>query len=270
MFKASKGLALGASALVLGALLAGCGGDKKDANTISVGVISGPEEQLMEAAKQEAKQRFNLDVKIVEFTDYVSPNASLSDGSIDANAYQHQPYMDSMNKERGYHLVAAGKTFIYPIGAYSKRHTSIDQLQDGATIGIPNDPSNEARALLVLAKAGLITLKDNSNPTAGLGDITNNPHNFKFQEIDAAQLPRSLDDVDLAVINSNFAQPAGYELKDALLKEGPDSPYVNLIVVRDGDQDKENVKHLVEAFQTDAVANRAEELFHGGAVPGWK
>ncbi|WP_106478295.1 MetQ/NlpA family ABC transporter substrate-binding protein [Phytohalomonas tamaricis] len=263
----------GAAALIAGAgLLAGCG-DKgtEDTNTVKVGTIAGPETELMEVAKQVAKEKYDLNVDIVEFNDYVSPNMALADGSIDANAYQHAPYMESMVKDRGFKFAIAGKTFVYPIGAYSKRFDSVDQLPQGASIALPNDPSNEARSLLLMDKEGLITLKDDQNATATLDDIAENPHDFQFKEIDAAQLPRALDDVDLAFINNTFAQPAGLSLsEDALIKEGPDSPYTNLIVVREGDENKENITHLVEAFQTDAVADKAKELFQEAAVPGWK
>lgn len=263
----------GAAALIVGAgLLAGCGDQGGDeANTVKVGTIAGPETELMEVAKQIAKDKYDLDVDIVEFNDYVSPNMALADGSIDANAFQHKPYMDSMVEDRGFKFAIAGKTFVYPIGAYSKRFDSIDQLPEGASIALPNDPSNEARSLLLMDKQGLIKLNDDQNPTATLDDIVENPHNFQFKEIDAAQLPRALDDVDLAFINNTFAQPAGLSLsEDALIKEGPDSPYTNLIVVREGDEDKEKIRHLVEAFQTDAVADKAQELFQDAAIPGWQ
>ncbi|WP_027350780.1 MetQ/NlpA family ABC transporter substrate-binding protein [Halotalea alkalilenta] len=274
MFDRLKGLsphlALGAGALALSSLLAGCGGGAGDDDSVRVGVIAGPESELMEVAQRIAKERFDLDVQIVEFTDYVSPNAALADGSIDANAYQHAPYLQAMNQDRGYDLVSAGNTFLYPIGAYSRRHDSIEALPEGATIALPNDPSNQARALLMLDQAGLISLVDDQNPEATLDDISDNPHGLQFREVDAAQLPRSLDDVDLAFINNTFAQPAGLTPEDALLREGTDSPYVNLIVVRNGDQELPKIRHLVEAFQTEEVANRAEALFQCGAIPGWQ
>lgn len=266
-----KGMVVTAGMAAVMATLSGCsGGGKEDPNTVSVGVMAGPEEELMDVAKGIAEQKYHLNVKVVEFNDYVQPNASLADGSIDANAYQHKPYLDAMVKDRGYKLVPAGKTFIFPIGAYSSKYKSIQDLPDGAEIAISNDPSNGARALLMLAKAHLITLKDPNDPTASLDDMTSNPHHFDFQELDTAQMPRALSDVDLAFVNNNFAQPAGLKLSDALLKESPDSPYVNLFVVRQGDQDKEKIRHLVEAFQTDAVAEKARELFGDGAIPGWK
>ncbi|MBR2515206.1 MAG: MetQ/NlpA family ABC transporter substrate-binding protein, partial [Halomonas sp.] len=208
-------------------------------------------------------------VEIIEFTDYVTPNAALADGSLDANAYQHEPYLQAMVNDRGYDLAIAGYTFVYPIGAYSEKYDSIDDLPDGAQIALPNDPSNEGRALILMHNKGLITLNDPSNLEATPIDIAENPRNFRFREIEAAQLPRVLPDVDLAFINNTFAQPAGLHLDDALIKEGPESPYVNLIAVRGGDEEREDIRQLVDAYQRDEVIAKAEELFKGGAVPGW-
>ena len=239
-------------------------------DTIKVGTMAGPETDVMQVAKQVAKEKYGLDVEIIEFTDYVTPNAALADGSLDANAYQHEPYMRSMVNDRGYDFAIAGKTFVYPIGAYSAKYDSIDDLPDGATIAVPNDPTNEGRALILMDNLGLITLDDPKNLEATPINITENPHDYSFKEIEAAQMPRVLQDVDMAFINSTFTQPAGLTLDDALIKEGPDSPYVNLIVVRGGDQDREAIQELVKAYQSDAVADKAEALFEGGAVPGWK
>lgn len=256
---------LSAAALSLG-LVTGVA----NADTIKVGTMAGPETDVMQVAKQVAKEKYDLDVEIIEFTDYVTPNAALADGSLDANAYQHEPYMRSMVNDRGYDFAVAGKTFVYPIGAYSAKYDSIDDLPDGATIAVPNDPTNEGRALILLDERGLITLDDPENLEATPIDITENPHDYSFKEIEAAQMPRVLQDVDMAFINSTFTQPAGLTLDDALIKEGPESPYVNLIVVRGGDQDREAIQQLVKAYQSEAVADKAQELFQGGAVAGWK
>ncbi|SFH46771.1 MetQ/NlpA family ABC transporter substrate-binding protein [Modicisalibacter xianhensis] len=262
---------LGAAALLGSALLAGCGGnDDAESSSIKVGTVAGPETEVMQVAKQLAKENYDLDVEIVEFTDYVSPNAALADGSLDANAYQHEPYMRSMVEDRGYDFAIAGRTFVYPIGAYSEKYDSIDALPDGATIALPNDPSNEGRALILMHNEGLIELKDPTNLEATPIDIAKNPHNFEFREIEAAQLPRVLPDVDMAFINNTFAQPAGLSLDDALIREGPESPYVNLIVVREGDEDREAIQQLVDAYQSEEVAAKAQELFKGAAVPGWE
>ncbi|MCM2130444.1 MetQ/NlpA family ABC transporter substrate-binding protein [Larsenimonas sp. GH3-8] len=260
------------AAVTLGTMtLAGCGGDTaSDDNVVKVGTMAGPETSVMEAAKKVAKEKYDLDVQIVEFTDYNSPNAALADGSLDANAYQHKPYLENMVNDRGYDFAIAGNTFVYPIGAYSKKYSDINDIPEGATVALPNDPSNEGRTLILMDKEGLLTLKDNTNLNATPMDIEKNPHDYQFREIDAAQLPRTLDDVDMAFINSTYSQPAGLPLSSALIREGADSPYVNLIVVRKGDENSEKIKHLVEAYQTDTVVEKAKELFQGGAVAGWK
>ncbi|WP_227368129.1 MetQ/NlpA family ABC transporter substrate-binding protein [Halomonas sp. M20] len=261
---------LGAT-LLSATLLAGCGGsDEGDSNSIKVGTVAGPETEVMQVAKRLAKEQHDLEVEIVEFTDYVSPNAALADGSLDANAFQHEPYMQSMVDDRGYDFAIAGRTFVYPIGAYSEKYDSIEDLPDGATIALPNDPSNEGRSLILMHNEGLLELEDVSNLEATPIDIAKNPHNFEFREIEAAQLPRVLPDVDMAFINNTFAQPAGLSLDDALIKEGPESPYVNLIVVRGGDEEREAIQQLVEAYQSEEVKEKAKELFDGAAVPGWE
>ncbi|MDR5898810.1 MetQ/NlpA family ABC transporter substrate-binding protein [Halomonas vilamensis] len=240
-----------------------------DSHSIKVGTVAGPETDVMQVAAGIAEREYGLNVEIIEFTDYVTPNAALADGSLDANAYQHEPYMQAMVNDRGYDFAVAGYTFVYPIGAYSEKFERIDELPEGAQIALPNDPSNEGRALILMHNHGLITLNDPENLEATPIDIADNPHNFRFREIDAAQLPRVLPDVDMAFINNTFAQPAGLSLDNALIKEGPESPYVNLIVVRGGDQDREAIRQLVDAYQSEAVIEKAEELFDGAAVPGW-
>ncbi len=188
----------------------------------------------MEAAKKVAAQKYHLTVEIVPFTDYNMPNEALSDGSIDANMFQHQPYLDAAIKAKGYKIVAVAKTFVYPMGVYSKKITKLAALKPGAVVAIPNDPSNGARALLILQKAGLITLKPSAGATATIADISRNPKKLRFKEIDAAQLPRTLPDVDLAAINTNYAMIAGLiPSRDALFMKAQ-SPYANLIVVLKG------------------------------------
>ncbi|KPQ22024.1 MetQ/NlpA family ABC transporter substrate-binding protein [Halomonas sp. HL-93] len=240
------------------------------AASIKMGTVAGPETEVMEVAARIAKEEYNLDVEIIEFTDYVTPNAALDDGSLDANAYQHEPYMQSMVNDRGYDFAIAGYTFVYPIGAYSEKYDSIEELPEGAQIALPNDPSNEGRALILMHNEGLITLNDPENLEATPIDIAENPNDYRFREIEAAQLPRVLPDVDMAFINNTFAQPAGLSLDDALIKEGPESPYVNLIAVRGGDEDRKEIQQLVSAYQSEEVVEKAEELFDGAAVPGWE
>lgn len=256
--------------LLIGSLTAlALGINVANADTLKVGTVAGPETDVMKVAIDLAEEKYGLDVEIIEFTDYVTPNAALADGSLDANAFQHEPYMQSMVNDRGYDFAVAGYTFVYPIGAYSEKFDSIETLPDGAQIALPNDPSNEGRSLILMHNKGLITLNDPTNLEATPIDIAENPHDFRFREIEAAQLPRVLPDVDMAFINNTFAQPAGLSLDDALIKEGPESPYVNLIVVRGGDEDREDIRQLVDAYQSEAVIEKADELFKGSAVPGW-
>lgn len=237
---------------------------------ISVGTMSGKEADLLVAAKKIAKEKFDLDVKIVEFDDYVTPNIALNDGDIDLNAFQHRPYLNRMVNDRGFKLVAVADTFVYPIGAYSKKYKSLEDLPEGASIAIPNDPSNGGRTLILLAKKGLIELEDINNLEASVLDISKNPKKIDFKEIDAAQLPRMLDEVDVAFINSNYAVDAGLlPTKDAIAREESDSPYVNIIAAREDNKDDEAVKQFIKAYQTDAVKEAAEKAFKGAAVAGW-
>ncbi len=240
------------------------------AGELKVGGMNGPESDLLVAAQQVAKEKFGLDVEIVRFDDYVTPNIALADGSIDLNAFQHRPYLDRMVKDRGFKLAVVGDTFVYPIGAYSKKIKKVEELKDGATIAVPNDPSNEGRTLILLHNKGLITLTDPKNLEASVLDIKENPHNYDFKEVEAAQLPRMLDEVDLAFINSGFAVESGLTpSEDAIFSEGKDSPYMNIIVSREEDKDKEDIKKFVQAYQSDAVKAAAEKAFKGAAVAGW-
>jgi D-methionine transport system substrate-binding protein len=258
------------SIAVIFTTLSACQQKTSGEGTIKVGTIAGPETQLMEVAKQVAAKN-GLDIIIVPFTDYNMPNEALADGSIDANMFQHKPYLEAAIKAKGYKIVAVGKTFIYPMGIYSKKIHDISALPDEAIVAIPNDPSNEARALLILQKAGLITLKPEAGINATVADIATNPKKLKFKEIDAAQLPRVLPDVDLAAINTNYAMVAGLlPSRDALILETPDSPYANLIVVREGSENDPRVIALVNALHSDEVLEKAKELFKDQAIPAWK
>lgn len=256
--------------IVMAFLLAACN-QQQSKNTIKVGTIAGPETQLMEAAKEVAVKKYDLNIEIVQFNDYAMPNEALADGSIDANVFQHKPYLDQSIAARGYPLVSIGKTFIYPMAIYSNKFKKLSQLPDEATIAIPNDPSNEARALLLLQDAKLITLKANAGASATVTDIASNPNAFTFKEIDAAQLTRVLNDVDAAVINTNYAMLANLMPKrNGLFVEPASSPYANLIVVRSKDRNNEQLQELVKALHSQMVQQRAEILFKGQAIPAWK
>ncbi|MTD40928.1 MetQ/NlpA family lipoprotein [Erwinia sp. CPCC 100877] len=259
-------------ALVGALALAGCGQEEKDPNHIKVGVIVGAEQKVSEVAQKVAKEKYGLDVELVTFNDYVLPNEALSKGDIDVNAFQHKPYLDQQIKDRGYKLVPVGKTFVYPIAGYSKKIKSLDELQPGAQVALPNDPTNLGRSLLLLQKVGLIKLKDGVGLMPTVLDVTENPKNLKLLELEAPQLPRSLDDarIALAIINTTYASQIGLTpAKDGIFVEDKDSPYVNLIVAREDNKDAENVKKFVQAFQSDEVSEAANKIFNGGAVKGW-
>ncbi|WP_162047520.1 MetQ/NlpA family lipoprotein [Vibrio taketomensis] len=255
-----------ASALVL----TGCGEKEVDNSKIKVGVIAGAEEQVAEIAAKVAKEKYGLDVELVTFTDYVTPNAALDDGSIDVNAFQHKPYLDKQVNDRGYKLAIAGNTFVYPIAGYSKQVKSVDEIQDGARIAVPNDPTNLGRSLILLEQQGLITLREGAGLESTVRDIVANPKNIEIIELEAPQLPRSLDDVTLAIINNTFASTINLvPERDGVFVEDKESPYVNLIVARENNVDNENVKTFVKAYQTDEVYNAASDIFKGSVVKGW-
>lgn len=244
---------------------------KEGPNTVTVGTIAGPETTLMQVAKKVAKQKYGIHVKIVTFSDYVTPNIALADGEIDTNAFQHMPYLKAQMKSHGFKLVSVGKTFLYPMGIYSKQIHSLSALKVGSKVAVPNDPSNEARALLLLQKAHLIRLKKGAGINATTHDIESNPKHLKFIALDAAEIPRALNDVALAAINTNYAVPAGLSpAKDALIEEGVDSPYVNIIVARPDDAKLKKVVDLVRAFQSEPVVLAAKKLFGDNAIAGFK
>ena len=249
---------------------AACSQQKENPNVVKVGTIAGPETQLMQVAKQVAAKKYGLDIEIVQFTDYNMPNEALANGSIDANMFQHLPYLTASIKANGYKLSPIAETFVYPMAIYSKKIKNISQVKDGDVVAIPNDPSNEARALLLLQKAKLITLKPGTNITATIADIATNPKHLSIKEIDAAQLPRVLPDVTIAAINTNYAAEAGLlPTKNGLVIEGADSPYANLIVVRTADVNDPRFVKLVNAFHSPEVLAEAKILFKGQAIPAW-
>ncbi|MEA4989640.1 Membrane lipoprotein TpN32 [bioreactor metagenome] len=236
------------------------------AEDIVVGVTPFPHKDIMLAAKPLlAKEGYNLVIK--EFTDYVQPNMALASKQLFANFFQHEPYLDNMNKEKKLDLVSIGKVHIEPLGVYSKKIKKLADLKKGNSVSVPNDPTNEARALRLLEANGVIAIKPGALVT--VADITKNPLGLKFHELDAAQLPRTLDDVTASVINTNFAGEAGLvPSRDALVMEGSESPYANIIVVRNEDKDSPKAKALMKAVQSPEVKEYIQKnLVERGIVP---
>ena len=233
---------------------------------IVVGATPEPHAALLSLVVDDlAAQGITLEIK--EFTDYVTPNDAVEYGEIDANYFQHIPYLESFNTEHGYHLVNAGGIHVEPIALYSSKYSSLSDLPNGAVIAIPNEPTNEGRALILLQSAGLIKLRADAGLEAIPLDITENPKNFKFSEIEAATLPRVLSDVDAAIINGNYAIPAGLvATRDGLFVEGADSPYVNVIAVKEGNENNPAIKALIEALKSDEVAAFVAEKYKNGEV----
>ncbi len=236
---------------------------------LKIGVTAGPHAQIFEQVKKVAEQD-GLKIQIVEFSDYVQPNAALASGDLDANSYQHKPYLDQQVKDRGYKIVPVGYTVNFPIGLYSKKVRNVNDIQEGGRIGIPNDPTNGGRVLLVLQELGLIKLKPEAGLKATPLDVTSNPKKLRFVELDAAQLPRSLDDLDAAFVNTNYALSAGLNPgKDAIAQESAKSPYVNLIAVREQDKDKPWVAKLVKAYQSETIKQFVQTEFKGSVLTGF-
>ena len=238
------------------------------AASIKVGATPVPHAEFLEVIKEDLKAQ-GIDLQIVEFTDYVTPNEAVESGEIDANYFQHIPYLESFNTERGYHLVNAGGIHVEPFALYSKskKIKTLKDLKKKARIGIPNDPSNEGRALLLLQEAGLITIDSKAGITATVQDITSNPLKLKFVEVEAASLPRVLADVDAAVINGNYAIPAGLSAKkDGLFVEGSSSPYVNVVAVKEGNENSPAIKALIKALQSDKVRKYVDDTYPNGEV----
>ena len=251
---------------IIGAsLLVGCSNSNKEDKTIKVGASPTPHAEILEVAKPLLEEKgYNLE--IVEFDDYVLPNTSLSEGDLDANYFQHIPYLEQMNNEKDLKLTYTAKVHIEPMGIYSEKHKSLDEIKDGAKIAVPNDATNEARALQLLAKNGIIEVADKELITAK--DITKNPKSVEIVEVDAASVPSSLADVDFAVINTNYALNVDLNpTKDALAIESSDSPYVNILACREDNKDSEKVKALNEALNSKEVKSFIEEKYDGSIVP---
>lgn len=269
------------AALAFSALaLAGCGGQQgassgassaaSGAKTLKVGATAVPHAEILEAAKP-LLEKEGITLEIVEFNDYVQPNLALNDKELDANYFQHEPYLKNfMDEHKEVKLKNAAGIHIEPMGVYSKKITKLDELKDGATIAIPNDPTNGGRSLLLLEKAGIIKLKEGVGEKATVGDIAENKKNIKFQEVEAAQVPRTLDDVDAAVINSNFAMQVNLDpTKDAMFIEDSTSPYVNIIAVREGDENRPEIQALIKVLHSDEIKQFITEKYKGAVVPAF-
>ena len=236
---------------------------------IVVGASPAPHAEILKAANDVLKEK-GYELEIKEYVDYIQPNLALESGDLDANYFQHLPYLESFNKENGTNLVSAGAIHYEPFGVYAGKTTSLDELQDGATIAVPNDTTNEARALLLLEAQGLIKLKEDAGLTATKNDIVENPKNLQLYEVEAAQLPRVIGDVDVAVINGNYAIEAGYKVSDALAVEASDSlaatTYGNVVAVRAGEENDPAIQALIEALTSDEVKAFIESTYDGAVV----
>ncbi len=277
-----RGKFLAALTLAATLLITGCGGgdapaktdgDKPAAGaetTLKIGATPAPHAEILEQIKPDLKEQ-GINLEIVEFNDYVQPNIALNDKELDANFFQHEPYLNDFVKEHTeMKLKNAGGVHVEPMGVYSKKIKDLSELADGATVSIPNDPTNGGRALLLLQKANLLKLKDGVKETATVQDIAENSKNLVIQEVEAAQLPRTLEDVDISIINTNFALNADLNpMKDALFIEDKDSPYVNIITVRDGDENRDEIKKLLETIKSDKVKKFIEDKYQGAIVPAF-
>lgn len=240
-----------------------------EAKVYKIGVTPGVHEQTMEFVKPLLAKK-GIEIEIVSFSDYVLPNQAVNDGDLDMNAFQHKPYFDNQVKDRGYKLVSAGTNFLAPMGIYSKKIKSLDELKKGDSVGIPNDPTNGGRALLLLQKHGLIKLDGANTLTPGVPDIAANPRGIKIVELDAAQMPRALEDLAAGAVNTNYAVQAGFlPTRDAVVLEAADSPYVNIFAVRAADKDAPWVKEIVSTYQSEPVRQFILKEFKGSLVPAF-
>lgn len=275
------------SVLVIASLLAGCGAsgtanksvdnsasstnkaEEKKTVTLKVGATPDPHAKILNLIKPALKEK-GIELEVVEFNDYNTPNIALNDKQLDANFFQHVPYMEDFASKNNMKLVSVAKVHVEPMGAYSKRIKSKDEIKDGATVAVPNDPTNEGRALLLLQKQGLIKLKDATALTQTPRDIVENPKNLKFSELEAAQLPRVLEDVDFAIINTNFALKGNLDpLKDTLFIEDKDSPYANVLTARPDNQNDPAIQELSKALNSDEVKKFLEDTYKGAIVPAF-
>ncbi|WP_028695814.1 MetQ/NlpA family ABC transporter substrate-binding protein [Pseudomonas cremoricolorata] len=239
------------------------------ADTLTVAASPVPHAEILNFVKPQLAKE-GVDLKVKEFTDYIQPNVQVAEKRLDANFFQHQPYLDEFNKAKGTDLVSVTGVHLEPLGAYSSKYKKLDELPTGATVVIPNDATNGGRALLLLAKAGVISLKDNSNILSTVKDITANGKNLKFRELEAATIPRVLTQVDLALINTNYALEAKLNPEsDALVIEGSDSPYVNILVARPDNKDSADMQKLVKALHSPELKQFITEKYKGAVVPAF-
>jgi D-methionine transport system substrate-binding protein len=239
------------------------------AEDIKVGVSPGEHAEIMEEVAKIAEP-MGLNIDVVEFSDYVVPNQALADGDIEANSFQHEPYLDNQVNDRGFALVPVATTITTPMGVYSESITDMEAFPEGGSMGIPNDPTNGGRALLVLQSLGLITLAEGTGLVPTVLDIVENPKDIRFRELDAAQLPRSLADLDAALINTNYAIASGLNPKeDSIAMESADNPYVNIIVVREGDEEQPWVQPLIDAYHSPEIKAFIDEKYNGTVLTSW-
>ncbi len=255
---------------VLPLLAFGCGSTAtKSEQPLKVGVTAGPHAEIMEVVQKVAAKQ-GLKVKVVEFNDYIQPNVALNQGDIDANSFQHVPYLENMIKDRKYELVSVAKTVIFPMGIYSKKIKDLKALPNNSIFAMPNDPTNGSRALLLLQREGLIKLKPGIGIKASVADIIENPKKIKFKELDAALIPRSLEDADAAAVNTNYAMTAGLQpKKDSLVIEDANSPYVCVIAVQTKNKDNPQIKKLIAAYHSAEVKKFIDDKYKGAIVAGW-
>ena len=246
------------------------GGDAQKAVTLRIGATPVPHAEMLAEVKSDLKDK-GITIEVIEFNDYVQPNIALNDKELDANFFQHEPYLHDFVKEhKEMKIKNAAGIHVEPMGIYSHKIKQLSELADGAKVSIPNDPTNGGRALLLLEKAGLLKLKDGVKETATVQDIAENPKNLAITEVEAAQLPRTLDDVDISVINTNFAMNADLNpMKDALFMEDKTSPYVNIVVVREGDENRAEIKELISALQSEKMKKFITEKYNGAIVPAF-
>lgn len=241
----------------------------EDKTSIKVGIMSGEDEDVWRVVSQEAVKK-GLTIELVVFNDYTQPNEALERGEIDANAFQHQPYLDNQIETHGYHIVVAGYTALWPIGLYSKKHASVADLPEGAIIGVPNDPSNEGRALRVLENEGLIKLKEGAGILATIADISENPKQIEVKELDAGIVGRSIDDLDAAVVNTDWALKSGLGPENRIAQEPvADNPYRNFIAVKEGSENEPWVKTLVASYQNDTVKAEFDRVYKGTGISAY-